>query len=319
MNTVVQPVADTAEIPKWSSSLDGIKATTTTLLETNNKLGAENRALNNEIIGLNMEVLKQDQTNKSLEEAIRQKNDAFDLSAQADEVRAQIAKKEKEIAVAKSALADLKARQQRVTTPIELRRLKLKQLELEKKAALLNSKANGNSVISSLEDDIKNLKERIAAQKGQEQYLQEQIAALNNKDDPKTARARQLFEENQSLRADLEKLTKEEQELATMARGELPSGTSLKVRADFQAYQDQEKSKRDLKDKIAKLEARKNQLEARMLGAGLPEKDLDAQIKALQGRNSEFETQLENLRENIAVLDYKINSLERYQNRNQAN
>jgi phage shock protein A len=107
--------------------------------------------------------------------------------------------------------------------------------------------------------------------------------------------------------------------LAVLARGEFPSGTDLKVRTDFQTYQEQEKTKRDLKDKIAKLGARKNELEARMSGAVVPEKDLEAQIKALQGQNGLYETQLENLRENIAVLDYKINTLERYRNRNKAN
>ena len=306
-------------VPQWSSSLDGIEATTTTLLETNNKLGEEYRALNSEVANLNREILKQGQTNASYEDAIRQKNGALDLPAQAEEVKARIAKTEKEIAQAKNTLAGLKARQQSANSRVALRRLKLKQLELEKQAALLNQNTGGKTISSSLEAEVKNLKEQLANQKEQARDIQERIDALNNSDAQEAARARQLSEENQSLKADLAKRAQAEQDLGILARGEVPPGTDPKVQAVFQSYQELETTKRTLKENITKLTARKGQLDAHVLGAGVTEKGLDAKIKATQEQNRQLEEQIENLRENIAVLDYKINALERYRDRNRVN
>jgi chromosome segregation ATPase len=318
-DAVVITTGEPEDQPQWSSSLDGIEATMTTLLETNNKLGVEYRALNDEVTKLERELSKQGQTNKGLEEAIREKNGTLDVSAQAEEVKAQIAKTEKDIAQAKSTLADLKARQQRVDTRIELRRLKLKQLELDKQAALPNRNTGGNKILSSLEAEVRNLKDQVANQKEQGQQFQERIDALNNSNDQEAVQARQLSEENRSLKADLAKLTQAEQDLQILARGEVPLGTDPNVLANFQKYQELETAQRGLKEKTTLVTARKNQLDSHILSDGMTEKNLGANIKTLQEQNRQLEVRIENLRENIAVLDYKINSLESYRDRNKAN
>jgi chromosome segregation ATPase len=306
-------------IPRWSSSLDGIQSSAAALLEANRKLGAEARELSSEVDVLTAELLRQQQKIKEKEESLRQKGAVRDLPEQTEEVKAELIKKEREIAQAKSSLAELKARQQVADRRITLLRLKYRELELEKKAALLDQKDAGNSDLNALGTDVQSLKGRLERQKERELDLQKRIAALGKTDDPKTAQQRQLFEENRSRKADLERLAKEERELEALIRGEIPSGMDPDARARFQRYQQEEVRQRSLKEAVARMQARKEELSTQLLTAGDTDRELKERIKALQDQNRFLEVQLENLRENLAILDYKLNTLERYRDRNKAN
>jgi chromosome segregation ATPase len=305
--------------PQWSSSLDGIRTSTATLLETNNKLTVEHKMLSREVDALTGELLKQQQVNKGYEDTIRHKNEATNFSATAEELQAALVQKEREIAEAKSNLAALKAKQQNLDRRMALRRLKLKDLELQKKAARLEPGSNGSTAAASLEDAIPKLKEKVKEQEQEEQSLREQIEGVAKKDDPVTAQQRQLYEENRSLKAELERLENESQELEALARGELPPGTGPEVQANFQKYQLWEADQRKVKDDIARLSNRKDQLANHFLTAGDTDRDLEEKIKVMQEHNRILEVQVENLRENIAVLDYKLHTLERYRDRNKVN
>jgi chromosome segregation ATPase len=306
-------------VPQWSSSLDGIRTSTATLLETNNKLTVEHKMLSREVDALTGDLLKQQQVNKGYEDTIRHKNEATNFSATAEELQAALVQKEREIAEAKSSLAVLKAKQQNLDRRMALRRLKLKDLELQKKAAQLEHKSDGSTAAASLEDDIPKLKEKVKEQEREEQSLREQIEGVTKKDDPVTAQQRQLYEENRSLKVGLEKLENERKGLEALLRGELPPGTGSEVQANFQKYQLWEADQRKIKDDIARLSTRKDQLANHFLTAGDTDRDLEEKIKVLQEKNRILEVEVENLRENIAVLDYKIHTLERYRDRNKAN
>jgi DNA repair exonuclease SbcCD ATPase subunit len=199
-----------------------------------------------------------------------------------------------------------------------LRRLKLKDLELQKKAAQLEH-GDGSATMASLEDEVRKLKDKAKEQDQQEQSLREQVEALTKKDDPETARQRQLYEENRSLKAELEKFDDRRKELEVLARGELPPGTAPEVQANFQKYQLVDAEQRKIKEDVAKLSTRKDELADHLLTAGDTDRDLEEKVKIMQEGNRVLEVNIENMRENIAVLDYKINTLERYRDRNKAN
>ena len=91
--------------------------------------------------------------------------------------------------------------------------------------------------------------------------------------------------------------------MSTLARGDMPSGTDPNVQASFRKYQELETAKRNIRENMAKLTARREQLETSIDGTGMTDKEFATKIKALQEQNRQLEEQIENLRENIAVQD----------------
>jgi chromosome segregation ATPase len=311
--------ADAEPPPQWSSSLDGIKASTSTLLETNNKLNAEHKELGRELEALTAQLLKQQQVVKGLEDTVNQKSEELSSPAKPEDLKAALAKKDKQVAASRSNLAALKARQQNLDRRIALRRLKLKELELDKKAARLEPGSRMTTTLESLDAEIQILKKQVEEQEQQEQALRSQIDALAKKDDPVTVRQRQLYDENHALKVELAKLENETKELEMLAKGELPPGTDPNVQANVQRYQEWQARQRKIEDDVARMKARKGQLDTRLLAAGETDRGLEDKIKVLQDQNRLYEAEVENLRENIAILEYKLNSLERYRDRNKVN
>ena len=74
--------------------------------------------------------------------------------------------------------------------------------------------------------------------------------------------------------------------------------------------------KKALEAHIADVESQINALKEAKTEAPPPDEVLKAKIDALEKQNKTIISEADNLRENIAVLEYKISSLERYQDRN---
>ncbi len=319
---MVEVAADPVQVnqmqsaPQWKSSLSVIESTAGNLLETNNKVGTEYRALSDEATRLNGEIIKQREANRGLEQSIRQRQSEADSPVEAERLRADIVRTEQELARENIQLRSLKAKQQGAYNMTALHQLKVKELELEKEAALVDQKAKEDSALSALNADIEKLKGQVQYQKGQEEYLQSRIAELNKKNDPDSVRARSLFMENRSIRVELDKLSDEEKELSSRAKGVPPAGSSEKTLASLEKYRALESRQHTLKENIALLTTRKAELEARAKKVAAAKIDVDAKITETEQQNKEIEGRIDDIRENNAVLEYKIHTLERYNSRN---
>lgn len=302
-------------VPQWKSSLGEIQAASTALLETNARLMGEENQLASAFEDLTARI-----------EALRAGNEKqarelerLERSGGTEEMlRIQDALDERGRALAeqKTALAAMQARERSSRNKLALARLRVAELEIDRKSVDLDLKLREDAVLAGLRAD--KVRIRAGTEKLQEQalLLREKIVELRRVDSRDLPQLREMKARNDALKDRLRAL----QAQAAEARAKLDV----------------------IVDKKARLEAGHNVLRVRGLSqrsealAGqlwdnsrrlqaLRKEDADAQeelaviqgdIEKLGRQNAAMDRQIGDLRENIALLEYKVNTLQRYKDRN---
>ncbi|MBF0595290.1 MAG: hypothetical protein HQL22_10035 [Candidatus Omnitrophica bacterium] len=313
----VQLGAETA--PVWRSSLADIEKTSGSLVETNRKLAQEHNRLNDQLTAMEAAVTAQRQENERQLAAIEERRRIIDAPSAEGVFRQKIAKAGRDLQALQPQVSQAQARLKAVDNRIALRKLKIQELELEKKSLMLDRQSKSSSTLGVLKQSVQLLNDRVASQNEQIKYVQQKINELQSIDRPYLKEARQYEADNAKLKNDLAQLTAQGADLlkqldAAVDKKGKAVGNNAKKLADLTAR------KQALQARITASQAKKEGLAAKVDeqtdSQAVKASELAAQIKDLETENKNIELALGNVRENIAVLEYRISTLTRYKNRN---
>ncbi|MBF0619961.1 MAG: hypothetical protein HQL19_07330, partial [Candidatus Omnitrophica bacterium] len=299
------------------ASLGSIQETTQVLLQTNDQLKAEYQKLQADIGALENTIAAVRAKNKEQRAAFTQRKADIESPSDIAAVKQQIAAKDKELADRKNSLAPGQARLASADAKLSLRRLQVAQLELQKKALLVDLRVRDEALFVKMQNEISRLAAQIRAQREQEDFLKTKLHELQNVDLPYVRDARHIADVNKKLKENLLLLAHDrdaaEDALAEIKKQRAVREADLNVRR----YDELTRSKPELEAKLKALKAEKEALDKAAAEVIAPNADAEADIANYAKQNKFIEQQSADLRENIAVLDYKVSTLERYKNRNQ--
>lgn len=299
----------------WQSSLEEIQKTTTQLLEINSQLSAENVRINTRASELGAQINAQKEKNKGLALAWEQRRSELEKKSNDKSWQQPLAQLEQAIAGKNAKVAELKANLKGIDAKLALRDLKIKELEIARKAEVLSAKDRFAQSASGIEREIKDFERDIESYSEQEKMVRTKIQALPPLDPAVSADVARLSGEIKDLKEKVLAASRSQEELSEQA-GSLDSQMlALQSQPLVQKMNSQRARKNSLEKELEGTQARLKELsgtvedQADMLIELRKKADAaDAEVK-----NLKFES--ENLRENVAILDYKIHSLRNYQNR----
>ena len=190
------------------------------------------------------------------------------------------------------------------------------ELEIEKKSLLMDHGARTGSTLSVLKQSIAALKAQSDSQKTQIVYVRQKISELKSVDRPFMKEAAPLATINASLKKDLADLAAQRQDLMAQIDAAVQKKLQTGLPSDVRRFGELSTQKAALEARIADAQAKKDRLAADSKEHVRKGADLASQIKSLEIENKALEESMGNVRENIAVLEYRINTVTRYKNRN---
>ena len=308
--------------PRWRSSLGEIQQASATLLETNSKLNTEARQLKNDLNALQAQIDQQRVKNAQLSDKIaegRGKAQENNDQAQIFRLKEVLADRGRQIQSQKEMLAVLKARRGSIDSRVALARLRVAGLEVDQKSRNVDGKFQDESAMSAMRVENQRLRDKIGKGELQVKLLAEKTDELNHLDNPYIPQTREFSVKNSELRkrwTDLQdKKNAQQAQFEAVAAGKLKAEKDHNVLFVQKLLSDRDALQVRLKDNEERLTALKNEK------AG-PDKTIDgvslAEMDKLQKQNAVMEELIGNIRENIALLEYKVTTLQRYKDRNKA-
>ena len=305
-------------VPVWKASLADIENTSSVLVETNRKLAEERDSLNNQLLVVEATVTALRQENERQLALVQDRRRAISAPSDESGLGQRIARVEQEMKTAQARTSQAQSRLKAVDSRIALRKLKIQELELEKKALLLDRQARTNSTLGILKQSVLLLRDRIATQKEQIVFVRQKINELQSIDRPYLKEVRQYESDNRKLKADLAALTARRDELATRLKAAVDKKEKL-AGGSGKKMQDLTARKLALDARIAAARKKQGSLAEQANVQTVKVSAVVDQIRELEKENKGIETEMGEVRENIAVLEYRISTITRYKNRGSGN
>jgi len=303
-------------LPQWKDSLGDIQATAAALLAENNRLRAEYQSLDTEARATAQSILAQKEQNK--EHALTLMHRQRDLSAPASTSDEGIESLELENAVLqkRQALQLLQARDRALENRVALDRIRVRELDLEKKSLLVDVNTQKGISSETLKAEIGWLRAEINKVAAQEKEIWRKIMDTPRAPDETLTEAQALTYEGIDLKQKLVDAAVQEAEL----RGRISElqARRRKMEADpaVMARNRQLEERRNLNAVIEEQQRAIGEQKANRNAGRQAVNDIKTRANALDKQNKTLAAEVENLRENIALLEYKISSLESGQDRN---
>lgn len=302
---------------QWQDSLGGIQKATADLMVENQRLGQEYNALNAEASRLQDEFAERSHENRALQDEIMVKQ--MELlspfgAVKTSPLQNDLVLTKKVIAQEKQALSVLKVKLRTMESQTGLLQLKIKGLELDKRAILVDRKARVDSVSLEGAAELKRIRASLEALKGEESALLDKIADARGSLRPLSKEEQKKIRERNELKAEISVWEADKSDFVKRIkeRDAVLNSASFRRYRDLLARQEELAGKADgLKKQKVALETNAPQAEPVVA----PLKDWEGNIRKVNDENKDIEQQIADLRENIAVLEYKINNLERYKHR----
>lgn len=306
------PVKPVAPVPQWHATLGDIQSTAAGLLDTNKDLLAEQYEIGQQRATLEVAVRGQRVRNQELLRKSEERKKEILAGGPVADIKAAIERAHQEEALAKESLNNLQSRMKLMENRITLRELKLKDMELEQRSLVLDRKARGGEGERHLQSQIQQLKNQIAEQKSQSDFISKKMSEVAALDRPDIKEARSVTAENIQLRKKLEQAAVLKENLALRINAAREDQNSLEKRETMSRFRDLTARKMLLEKRVAEADLRGRHLTTKVEADAGAVLALGARIKELEKENKELDQTLGNVRENIAVLEYGINTLTRY-------
>ncbi len=308
--------------PRWRSSLGEIQQSAATLLDTNTKLNAEARQLKRDFDALQAQIDRQRVKNAQVSDKItevRGKAEENSDQAQIFRLKGILADRARETRSQKEMLAVLKARRASLDSRLALLRLRLAELELDEKSRSVDGKFQDESARNALRVENKGIRDAIDKGEMQVRLLAEKADELGRLDSPFIVQAREMLANNSQLRERLTDL--QDKKNVQQAQFELIAANKLKVEKDHNVlFVQRLLGERDALQ--VRLQDNTKKLEDLKADVGGPDKVIAgvslADMDKLQKQNAVMAELIGNIRENVALLEYKVSTLQRYKDRNKA-
>ncbi len=318
LSLVNSALNETIQGGRWGGSLDEIKQSAAVLLDVNKELLREYELLNRQVVVLEAAVLAQRRKNTDLATSLESHQQAIKVRQDAGDMNQQIARAEKDLLSARQSALSFQERLKESEEETGLGQMKIQALQLEKQALLFDRQGRSGSVLEVLQQSVRSLKDRVVAQQAQTAFIREKINELTGIDRPHLKEARQYTQDNARIRSDLTRLTRERDELLAQIDAAIEKKNGVALNSGMREAKTLIVRQQALENRVAAVQARKQELALLSEKQKAQAEDVARQIKELETENRQLESSMGNVRENIAVLEYRINTVTRYKNRNTA-
>ncbi len=304
-------------LPRWRSSVGDIEKKAAELMEANTKIAAEHRALNDQIKAAADSIEAQKALNRAHQEELQKRKADISASKNAVGDKLGLTDAERSVAKKRADLSCLQARLSVLENRIRLRQLRLSELDLQQRAMAADTKAPEQLSAKGLKAEIDSLNAILESQLEQEKMIREKMAVLQRDNQPFIAEALAHSSEAASLRQRWASASDQVQRLENQTIKLQEQRALLEKDKSVVRYRELLDQKKALNSRIAKMEDQLSEL--KKAREAVPERvdELKAEKLSLEKRNQLYLSEIEDLRENIAVLESKVSSLERYQGRDQ--
>jgi len=313
-NEIVASRAEAAA--QWKSSLGNIEETSAVLVETNTKLSQEYQLLMDQTKAAEAAVLAQKQKNAELFAALEKRKAEIGVPVSQAAEKTQAAEQERQLVKKRADLSAAQTRLRGLEGAIRLRQLKLSELDIEKKTAQLERQLAEGAALNAVRAETASLARELESLTEQEKIIHGKLATLRASEPPFVGESRAVADEIAALKQKLTEVSDQETALLNQA-DEMQSKTAA-VESDkaVAQYKKLVSEKQAVEMQIA--EARKDLEEMTRARAKGPQEieALKRKLDSLEAQNKAVSAEVDDLRENIVVLDYKISSMGRYQTRN---
>ncbi len=309
--------AEKESLPRWSSSLQDIQAVSADVLGTNNQLIAEKAELEQAFIAIQEKVARQRQANDGITAQIEQLRSLGreDHGGALAAIKSDIADRARQLQLQQKALGALQLKEKSALNRFALTQLQVAGLEVDKQARIVDMKARDQAALESLRTEVASLRERVAQGQDQTKLLRVKTDELYSIDEPYIAQAKEIIARNVARRSLLNTLkadkARQQAAIQDIAAKRAVIENDRNVKAVQRLLAERALQDARAKEAFEQLEA----LEIDDAGAYNFEED-ERRIERIERQNAAIEHEIANLRENIALLEYKVNGLERYKGRN---
>ncbi len=306
-----------SSITGWTSSLGQIQQETDQLLLVNDQLSQERARLNAELASLQEGLSAQREKNQKALLSLEERRSGAGPLGNVAELKSRIPEQERVFERQKADLARLKAREKNVENRIALHKLNIAELELEKKTLLLDKKVKEEVAAGKEKTDLQKLQDKVVSQTEQQKYIRTKIDTLKRNAPPYIGDAEAEVVTNATLKGQLASLE---------AKRQAQNDAQAKLSEERVALE-----KNKAVNKVLIASERRDALQSELTTLKEKQKNVQAvleakaeeagdkapavmveEMKAIEGENKRITEEISNLRENIAVLEYELNSLERY-------
>ncbi|MFH0754387.1 MAG: hypothetical protein V2A70_07465 [Candidatus Omnitrophota bacterium] len=311
--------AVTQALPRWKSSLGEIQQTSSALLEKNSALMRENGQLKHVVDQLRERVEALRVANARVAQELlqgRQRGSRVS-SAEVSRLKGAVAQQDLQLAAQQNALEAVRLRRSSCEARLAVLRLQVADIEVVRKAREVGANSRDAARIEAVMKEMQRLTVRAAATVKQTRLLQEKVEELESLKTPDSPQARELMASMDQLRARVVEISKMkadvQAQLSPLEMANQQAGADVRIQRLRQLMGPRDELQMRLQDNIMKINA---------LKAGKPD-DFPDELSAdeenatkLARENSFITDEVANLHENIALLEYKITTLERYRGRN---
>lgn len=302
---------------RLETSMSSMQSTAEALLTENAGLQREYKDLLSQVVAAEAAVDVQRKKNADQLAALEARRRELESPSVTGELRQKIAAVEKDTASERGMLNAAQARLQAADSKTALLKLRVQELEIEKKSLLLERRERSSSTLNVLKQSIRSLKAQVDSQKKQVEYVNKKISELMSIDRPYVKDVRQQIAETARLKAELDKIIIQRNELQRLIDAEAEKRDKFLSAPEQKPLQEKLQSKQQLTERVAAAMKLRKDLVEQAKVQEVSASEVADQVKKQEESNKELEDALANLRENIAVLEYKVNTIARYNNRNQ--
>jgi regulator of replication initiation timing len=304
-------------MPQWESSLGDIQQTTSALIEINAKLTAEYQQLDREIQSASQAILAQKERNKERTLALVQRQ--HDLAEPAVEPASGAAWTELEAVVRqkRDALQLLRARARSLQSRLELHQIKTRELDLEKKSLMVDLKAKYGASAEEARAEIETLRAEISSQSDQEKDIWKKISDLPRGAAAGMSPAQSLVFEVSELKQKLAGASAQEQAALSRIADIQDQRKRLESDPMIATYNHLLADRRDLNARVLEQQRKISEFERSRNAGRQVVNDLKDKFIVTEKKNKAITQEVDNLRENVALLEYKISSMQNDEDRNQ--
>jgi hypothetical protein len=249
--------------------------------------------------------------------AVRGKAAENSDQAQIFRLKGVLADRGREVQSQKEMLSVLRARRGSVDSRLALLRLRLAELEVDQKSRNVDGKFQDESARNALRVENQGLRDAIDKGEMQVKLLAEKTDELSRLDNPYISQTREMLTKNSDLRkrwTDLQdKKNVQQVQFELVAADKLKAEKDHKVTFVQKLLAERDALQARLKDNTKNLEdlkADRTSPDKVIAGVSL------AGMDKLQKQNAVMAELISNIRENVALLEYKVSTLQRYKDRN---
>ncbi len=307
-------------LPRWKSSLGEIQEASAVLLETNSALTSEHDQLKQDLVQLQGKIDTWRRQNAKIADEMsrmqarsRQADDPAALAR----LKGLLAQRELAIKAQQDARSSAQLRRGSAESRVALLRAQMSAMDITRQEREVDMKAQDIARIQAVKAETERVKDRAAITDKQVQLLSVKTQELARLQTPYLPEARNLARTNGQIKERVQSLlvmkAQEQSQMAQMSAQKNRADADVQIQRLRQLLAQRDELQARLKDATEKLEALK----------ALKPEDLkenvsadEAQAQKFERQNAFIEDEIGNLRENIALLEYKLTTLERYNGRN---